>query len=362
LPKSLTAFELFTTGLEMEPAVPPMPFPLPPRQEIPSAWLGRDLATRPQQWIVELSPAQLAELKRAAANVRGVALADLTADVFPLPALAQTLAALRQTLIQGLGFALVRGLNPDEIPGEDSAAVFCGLGAHIGRARSQNAAGELLGHVRDIGASGTDTNTRIYQTRERQTFHTDSADVVALMCLRQARTGGESLLVSAASIYNAFLERRPDLLPRLFETIATDRRGEVPEGMKSFFEIPVFTWHGGYLNVMYQRQYIDSAQRFAGAMRLTPEHVAALDLFDELANNSDLNLGMTLRRGDMQFVHNHSLLHDRAGFEDWPEPARRRHLLRLWLSVPGDRPLPDVFAERFGTTTVGDRGGIVVAD
>ncbi len=111
---------------------------------------------------------------------------------------------------------------------------------------------------------------------------------------------------------------------------------------------------------MYQRQYIDSAQRFPGTMRLAPGHVEALNLFDKLANDPDFYLSMKLESGDMQFAHNHTLLHDRMGFEDWPEPERRRCLLRLWLSVPGDRPLPDCFAERFGTTTIGNRGGIVV--
>ena len=168
------------------------------------------------------------------------------------------------------------------------------------------------------------------------------------------------MLVSASTIYNAFLKRRSDLLPYLFEPVATDRRGEIPDGLKPYFEIPVFTWYRGYLNIMYQRQYIDSAQRFADVRQMTPSHVKALDLFDELANDPDLKLSMMLEPGDIQFVHNHTLLHDRAGFEDWPEPECKRHLLRLWLSVPGDRPLPDCFTERFGTTTIGNRGGIVV--
>ncbi|MYG27335.1 MAG: TauD/TfdA family dioxygenase, partial [Boseongicola sp. SB0677_bin_26] len=95
---------------------------------------------------------------------------------------------------------------------------------------------------------------------------------------------------------------------------------------------------------------------------LTPEHVEALDMFDRLANDRDLHLSMRLRPGDMQFVYNHGLLHDRTGFLDWPEPQRRRHLLRLWLSVPGDRPLPPVFAQRYGSITIGDRGGIVTPE
>ena len=130
--------------------------------------------------------------------------------------------------------------------------------------------------------------------------------------------------------------------------------------MKPYFEIPVFTWHKGHLNIMYQRQYIDSAQRFPDAMRLTSNHVEALNFFDELSNESELKLTVMLNPGDMQFIHNHSTLHDRMGFEDWPEADRKRHLLRLWLSVPDDRPLPDCYAERFGTTTIGNRGGIVV--
>jgi len=335
---------------------------LPPRQDVPTAWLGRDLAKHPEIWTVTLSPGHVAELELAMAEVMasGIEMAAITKEIFPLPSLGPVLSVLRREMVHGRGFALVRGLSVGGYTEQEIATVFFGLGSHIGHARSQNAASQILGHVRDLGAKGSDENVRIYQTRERQTFHTDSCDVVGLICLRQARSGGESMLVGAASIYNAFLDRRPDLLPRLFDAVATDRRGEIPEGMKPFFEIPVFTLHQGYLNVMYQRQYIDSAQRFPDAMRLGADHVEALDLFDELANDPDLTLSMTLEPGDMQFVHNHSVLHDRTGFEDWPEPERRRHLLRLWLSVPGDRPLPDCFAERFGATTIGDRGGIVV--
>jgi hypothetical protein len=197
---------------------------------------------------------------------------------------------------------------------------------------------------------------RIYQTKERQTFHTDSADVVGLLCLNEAREGGDSLLVSAVSMYNAMRRERPDLLALLFEEIGTDRRGEVPPGEKPFFTIPVYSWHAGSLTVIYQRQYIDSAH----APRLTPAHIEALDMFDALANDARLNFSMRLAPGDMQFVYNHSLLHDRTAFIDWPEPERRRHMLRLWLSIPGDRQLPVSFKQRYGSIEIGDRGGIVV--
>ena len=149
----------------------------------------------------------------------------------------------------------------------------------------------------------------------------------------------------------------PALAAALFDPIATDRRGEVPAGQKPYLEIPVFNWHAGLMSTMYQRQYIDSAQRFPDAMRLTPLHVEALDRFDALANDARLNFLMRLAPGDMQFVHNHTMLHDRTAFEDDPDPARRRHLLRLWLASPLARALPPVFAQRYGSVTPGERGG-----
>jgi hypothetical protein len=139
--------------------------------------------------------------------------------------------------------------------------------------------------VRDLGLASTDPNVRLYQTHERQTFHTDSCDVVGLLCINEAQQGGDSLLVSSTTIYNEMRRRRPDLAALLFEPLATDRRGEVPVGMKPWFDIPVFSWHDQALTALYQRQYIDSAQRFEQAPRLTAAKVEALDLFDALAND-----------------------------------------------------------------------------
>ncbi|AGB44771.1 putative taurine catabolism dioxygenase [Mesorhizobium australicum WSM2073] len=336
---------------------------LPPEQiEIPAAWVGEDMAKHPEKWLVDLEPEDVAELEAAATGFLAGShdIGSLTKAHFPFPRLAGHLAALREKLIAGIGFEVLRGLPVERYSAEMTATIFRGVGAHLGSARSQNAQGHILGHVRDIGADAKDPRTRIYQTSERQTFHTDSADVVGLLCLRDAMQGGESLLVSTVTIYNEMRKRRPDLVRLLFDPIATDRRGEIPEGEKPYFEIPVLNWHAGLLTGIYQRQYIDSAQRFADAMRLTPAHVEALDLFDSLANDVRLNLSMRLRPGDMQFVYNHSLLHDRMGFRDWPDPDKRRHMLRLWLSVPGDRPLPDCFRQRYGSIEIGNRGGITV--
>lgn len=329
--------------------------------ESPFAWRGNEMRLNPSRCLQELSDAEASELIDTAKLYvdSGREIVDMRRIDVPLPLMSGRLADLQNCLLRGPGARVLRGLDLTVLNDTEAAAVFYAVGLHLGSARSQNAAGHLLGHVRDVGAQGVNTQTRIYQTSERQTFHTDSADVVGLLCLREAKRGGDSLLVSTVSIYNQMMRQRPDLAKLLFDPIATDRRGEVPEGEKPYFEIPVFNWYEGQLTGVYQRQYIDSAQRFEGALRLTEQHVEALNLFDDLANDPELHFSMRLRPGDMQFVYNHPLLHDRTGFEDHEEPAKRRHLYRLWLAMEGDRELPPCFAQRFGQTTVGDRGGIV---
>lgn len=329
--------------------------------DIPSAWRGEEMTAHPERWIVRLATRDIAELEQAAHSFLAATkdIGGITKEKFPLPHFGAHLAELKETLIHGIGFEVIRGLPVEKYTQEVAATIFCGVGAHLGSARSQNAMGHILGHVRDIGADAKNPNTRIYQTAERQTFHTDSSDVVGLLCIREAMEGGESLLVSTTEIYNEMQRRRPDLAALLFDPIATDRRGEVPEGQKPFLEIPPLNWHKGFLTGFYQRQYIDSAQRFPDALRLTPPYVEALDLFDALANDKRLHFSMKLQPGDMQFVYNHALLHDRTGFRDWPDASKKRHLLRLWLSVAGDRPLPDCFKQRYGSIEIGNRGGII---
>jgi hypothetical protein len=318
---------------------------LPPEQRNSYAWFGPEMLKHKENWITILSPNEIRELEIAGELVAasGMKLEEITAKDFPLPTLVPKLLELRRELINGRGFALLRGLPSEKYTEQESSIIFYGLGTHLGSSRAQNAQGHLLGHVRDMGMSSSDPNVRVYQTNERQTFHTDSVDVVGLMCLKTAKSGGLFMLVSSTTIFNQMRKQRPDLLQLLLEPIATDRRGEIPEGMLPYFLTPVFNYYQGYLTAIYQRQYIDSAQRFPDAPRLTEKHIEALDMFDALANSPDLNFSMKFEVGDIQFVYNHTLLHDRTAFEDWPDPDRKRHHLRLWLAIPGDRPLPEIF-------------------
>jgi hypothetical protein len=334
---------------------------LPPPVTGPSAWTGADLARRPEEWTYRLSPSELAEIDTAANAVRGrdLDIAQITRTDFPLPTLGPVLDRLRGEVLNGRGFVLIRGLPVEGRPIEDNAAAYWGIGTYFGNARSQNAKGHVLGHVRDLGLSTTDPNVRIYQTTERQNYHTDSCDIVALLCLKTSKSGGLSSLVSSMSIYNTMAARHPDLLQRLLRPMPTDRRGEVPQGKQPWFELPIYNHHQGYLSAIYAPHYVRSSQRFPQAPRLAAEDLAALDCFDRLAEDAELRLDMAFQPGDMQFVHNHTTLHDRTAFEDWPEPERKRHLLRLWLAAPGARPLPPAYAERYGSVEIGNRGGII---
>jgi hypothetical protein len=328
----------------------------------PSAWIGADMRTRESEWSYRLSPTEVAEIENAVLVVRarGLDIADIRRDDFHLPTLGPQLDGLRSEVLDGRGFVLLRGMPVENRPIAESATAYWGVGTYFGSARSQNAKGHLLGHVYDLGgSSATDPTIRSYATAERQNFHIDRCDVVALLCLRRAKSGGLSAIVSSMTVHNVMAERRPDLLERLYQSFPVDRRGEVPPGKTPFYEAPVFNEHAGYLSVLYSRLHIGSAQRFHDARRLTAEDYEALDMLAGLAGDPDLRLDMTFMPGDIQFLHNHTILHARSEYEDWPEAERKRHLLRLWLAPPGARPLPPVFQECYGNITIGDRGGII---
>jgi hypothetical protein len=322
----------------------------------PAAWRGEDVAG----WQREFSAAEIAEIEAAVDACRGDP-AALSPANFSLPTLGPALRAILKELLEGRGFILLRGLPVQSWSRERQALAYLGIGAWLGRFCSQNAKGHLLGHVKDLGLDIRDPHVRYYQTNRKLEYHTDSVDIVGLLCLQPAKAGGESYIASSMTVYNEILRRRPDLMPALFEPFPTDRRGEVPEGMKPWFDIPIYHWHAGRLSCIYVRQYIESAQKlFPEARRLTRAQVEAMDLMDELCNDPAIHLAMDFRPGDIQLLHNHQILHSRSDFENWPEPERHRHLLRMWLAPPEARPLPAVFAPRYGSVTPGARGGIVV--
>lgn len=316
----------------------------------PDVWRGDTLTS--DHWRRALTADELGALDAAAARLLHAGWPeDPAIEVAP-----PELAGLRDELLHGRGFAVLRGVPVNDASAHVAARMWL-IGRAIGAPVAQNARGHLLGHVCDLGLDAGDPATRLYQTNQRQGFHTDSADVVALLCLRTARAGGRSALASAAAVYNEVLLRAPDLVGALFEPVATDHRGEEPPGAPPWFEIPVLSYVDGALSVMYQRRYIESAQRFPGAPKLSERQRAALDVLDAVLDDPAVHLEMDLAPGDVQLVHNHQLLHDRTAFVD--DPAAPRHLLRLWLCPPVGRRLPASFAQRYGSIEIGRRGGVV---
>ena len=327
----------------------------------PAAWLGAEMA-RSDAWIHTFSAVEIAELEAACAGVldEPVPLIEVEAQAFPLPTLGPVLKTLRDEIQRGRGFVLLRGLPVMGWSIEQVAAVYWGIGAHLGRAVSQNAQGHLLGHVIDLGRSDNDPSARVYQTNARQYYHADQCDIVGLLCLRKARRGGSSTIVSAVSLYNEMLAHHPHLLEELLQPFCVDRRGEVPPGANPWYELPVFCWCGGELVPNYSRRYMTSAQRFEGVPPFTKRQIEAFDQLDALADDPDMHLSMDFEPGDIQLLNNLQILHDRTAFEDWPEPERRRHLLRLWLCTPTGRPLPPEYAQAWHSVEPGNRGGILV--
>jgi hypothetical protein len=341
----------------------------------PETWHGTDLAST-TDWIRSIPPAAIDEIERAlrAVKARGLAWRDIRREDFPLPAFSRELAAVGHELEHGRGVVLLRGLPVERYTEEELRRVYWGIGAHLGTARFQNAHGELIGDVRDelraygqVNQPGVDPRpgepvTSRYKARSSGPlrFHTDRADVVGLLCVRPARRGGVSKIVSSVAIHNTILERRPDLLTLLRQDYSRTREGEELGGNRRWYALPVFGVCDGRFTSQYSRTFVEAAQRIDGIPKLTAAQDEALDLLAEVAE--ELCFEMELQAGDMQLLNNHVTYPARTAFEDDEAAGRDRLLFRLWLSTPNSRALPPGFEVLWGSIEPGAlRGGIAQA-
>ncbi len=300
----------------------------------PAAWRGEALVDA-TDWRFELGDAHVAELDGALVHALacGKAVGDLTRDDFPLPGLAGEIDAWRSALMHGRGFQLVSGLPIERWSEAETECAFWGLGLHLGRPGAQNPQGDLLGRVRDDGSDAEDPFVRLYRTRADIAYHCDAADIVGLLCLRPAREGGASRIVSSVSVFDTLLAEAPELAWRLFEPFHLDVRNEDRAGRLHHIPVPPCRFAEGSLRTFYHSDYFRSAQRHADVPAFSAEEKRLLDLYEEIALRPELRLDMELRAGDVQWLSNHTILHARTAYTDDPDPARRRDLLRLWLSV-----------------------------
>jgi len=313
----------------------------------PSAWRGDELS-KSSEWIYELSDAELAELE--AVGRRFVAddpdLRTVTAADYPIPACAALNAQCGRQMDSGRGFVLVRGLRTEEYGDTLAASIYFNMSLHLGQPIGQNQMGDLLDHVVATSNKTLDDPTALpSRVRDRLPFHSDSSDVVALMCLRGAKEGGASSLVSGTTIYNEIVRRRPDLAPLLLEPFHWDWRKQDPDSPELTYTSPIVSFVDGTFSTYAGNSMVFSAQDYPDVPRLTPEQVEVLNLFDEISQEPGLAIDMDFQPGDVQWLLNYAALHSRTGYVDFPEKERRRHLLRLWLKRDVGRPLVDKFGK-----------------
>ncbi|MFI9504525.1 TauD/TfdA family dioxygenase [Nocardia sp. NPDC052566] len=310
-------------------------------QEItgPNAWTSTDYID-PRQWTTPLTATDIAELFAALAYAKTCdkELGDITKDDFPLAALGDKLATVADDLVLGRGFSVLSGFPVEDIPRADIELMYWGLCTHLGPAVTQNGLGEILVPVRNYGNGGLlNASTRGYQTNSALPFHTDSSDIVGLLCLQSSGAGGLSSITSSVSIHNELLRRHRELLGLYYSGFYYDRRDEQLPDERPYYRNAVYVWHEGRLSCRYYlRNFIESAHKRFG-LDLSDIERRALDTFEEIANRPELKIEMTLRPGDIQFLNNSVTVHARTAYVDTEEIERE--LLRLWLN-PFDGPTP----------------------
>jgi hypothetical protein len=316
-----------------------------------AAWRAAEIAAG-ERWLHRLSEAETEAVATMLQAVRasGKPMLALTRHDVELGAFAPVLAALTAELEHGIGFKTLRGLPADRFSVEDNRLLFWAIGTHLGVARPQGKASQLMSDVRASGGQYRGAGGRGYNTNAELDYHVDGADMVGLYCLQTARSGGLSRVASSVAIHNEILRRDPDLVARLYQPFPYNRQNEEAEDEPPFYMAPIYSLQDGHFAARYIRNHIRSSQLRTDTPRLSARDHAALDIIQTLAETDEFRFDMVLERGDMQFVNNHVLIHARTHFEDDDNPERKRHLLRLWLSVPNARPLCEGLRDAYKST------------
>jgi hypothetical protein len=305
----------------------------------PAGW-SADALKDVSSWSYKITDADGDELEAAVAAVRrkGVSMVDIEKGDFPLKGFADVLTDVRRELLDGRGIVMMQDFPLGRFDREGTAIAYIGLGTYLGETMSQNKAGHILGHVKDLGGDYNEANTRGYMTNAEMRFHNDACDYVGLLCLQTAKSGGASRIASSVSVYNTILQRRPELAEALCNDWYRSRSGELSSGDLPYIKQPMFSFEQGYFSATGAGAAIDKAQQLPGVPKYTPVQAEAVEYYRDVVE--ELALDIDFRRGDIQFLNNFVMLHTRREYQDWPDEARKRHLLRLWLYDPDGRPIP----------------------
>lgn len=319
----------------------------------PSVWTGDEIRNS-TRWIRDLPASAVAELDAAlrAVKAEGLEWSQIMREKFPLSSLDGLLDDIRDELENGCGIMKLRGFPVDRYDEDDLRRLYYGLGTHLGTPVFQNRSGELMRAIRDEGAhvgrtygETKDQKGATFLSSYARTltngglrFHTDRTDVVGLLCVRQARAGGVSTLASTPAIHNAILAHRPDLLDELFHDYWRSRFGEEGTTKETAYPLPIFGLRDGRFTSHYSLTFIEAAQMAPGVPKLNDKQKEAIDAL--MATAQELCFEMTLEPGDLQLINSHVTYHGRTPFEDDFAAGMSRLLLRIWLTMPNNRPLP----------------------
>ena len=332
------------------------------KSSLPQPW-RREAVESDQSWVQAISPVEAEAFDTALTQAKKAhkPLLQMTPDDFPLNQAGRAcLARAVSTVLGRWGMCLLRGLPTQRWTAAEAELAYWGMGLHMGVARPQNAASNFMASVRNDGGSYVGKNARGYNTNAGLDFHIDFCDVVGLLCLNSAKSGGDSLVVSSLAVYDEIRRTRPDLFETLFEPFYFHLQGGGGPDDGPWYGCPLAGEKDGHVSFRSNRKNIVAAQRdFPEIPRLTPAQQETLQLLETLFVDRRFCYAMRLAPGDMQLLNNHVVMHSRTEFEDFPDPAQKRHLLRLWLSLAGAAPLPDSWLGAYKDTRQGAvRGGI----
>ncbi|MGE4219775.1 MAG: TauD/TfdA family dioxygenase [Alphaproteobacteria bacterium] len=323
-----------------------------------AAWTA-DRWVSDRSWIHALTSAEVEEIDAALQRVKAMPLAAIGREDFALPGVAARLARIVDELEGGRGFVMLRGLPAARYGMDALYRIYWGLSVHLGIPISQNSRGEKIAQVRDYGTDYGRANVRGHTSNDAIYPHCDTSDVVGLLCVHPAKSGGASTVASAMTVYNTLLAEHPEFLEPLASGFQINLAGKGPTGRLDEVtrnHVPVFSYFGGVLSCRYnEKQTLDGAT--LTGRTLTALERAAIAAVGEIAMRPGIRFDMDFQPGDIQYLNNHAILHARTAFEDWPEPERRRCLLRLWMNMRNGRPLAPEFADRLNT---GPRGEVAV--
>lgn len=310
--------------------------------EGPSAW--RRAAIRTEDYRVTLPPAALDEIRKVADEIERYPLPTILrrADDFTWPHTMAAMAEVNRIVKKGVRFSVLDRLPLDEISDEQAAAIYWMLASLVARPVAQKLDGTMIYNVWDTGRKALPgSGVRPDSTNIEIRFHIDNAynttppEYVGLLCLRTAKSGGVSRVLSFHTVHNEMLARHRELLPRLYRPFWFDRQREFHPGEPDTFFAPVFE-DGAELKARISVHQINSGYAMRGEP-IDNEGAAALAAMLEIFEDPAISADFEFAPGEIQFVDNRTLGHSRTEYEDWPEPEKRRHLIRLWLRDHGRR-------------------------